>query len=200
MPISLIIDTETSGKADHKAPATSRLQPALLQLGAELVRGGRVMASINLLINPGPEVDIPDEVVNLHGISRAVVEKFGVTPIVAVGMFHNMAKKADRLVAHSMDFDLLIMEICYHRVSRYANFLELNRIPRVCTMLSTKNVLKLPGKYKDYKWPSLEEAYKALVDPAGFADAHSAMADVRACRKILDYLEKNKLPLVGGKR
>lgn len=200
MPTSLIFDTETSGKADYKAPVISALQPYLMQLGAELVRNGKVMASINLLVNPGPEVVISEEVIGVHGITREMVDKFGVTPIVAVGMFHNLAKRADRFVAHNIDFDLLIMEIMYHRVERIGHFSELKRVPRVCTMMSTMNVLKLPGRFRDYKWPSLAEAYKTLVDPNGFEKAHSAMADVQACRRVLNVLEQKGLPLIGGKR
>ena len=66
-------------------------------------------------------------------------------------------------------------------------------------MLSSMPVLKLPGRYGNYKWPKLEEAYKFLVDPAGFEDAHDALVDVKACAAVLDALEEMGAPLVAGR-
>ena len=63
-------------------------------------------------------------------------------------------------------------------------------------MESLTDVMKLRGKIPGkYKWPNLAEAYAAYVDPAGFTDAHDAMADVQACARVLHAIEDNAIPL-----
>jgi DNA polymerase III subunit epsilon len=39
----------------------------------------------------------------------------------------------------------------------------------------------LPGRYGDFKYPNLTELHRTLFQKA-FADAHDALADVRACK------------------
>jgi hypothetical protein len=53
--------------------------------------------------------------------------------------------------------------------------------------------LKLPNSRGGYKWPTLDEAYRVLVDPSGFKDAHDAMADTRACRGVYYALRARNL-------
>jgi DNA polymerase III subunit epsilon len=195
--ISLIFDTETSDRVNFKAPAISDLQPHLLQLGAELVDGQLTRASVALIIAPGPQVQIPDEVVGVHGLSREVVDRYGVPPVVAVGLFHNLTKLADRLVCHNTIFDLAVMEAAYHRVGRHEVFGEVRAMPWACTMRSSVEICKVPPfRYGSYKWPSLEEAYKILVDKDGFEGAHDALGDVRATKAILFKLEDMGIELV----
>jgi DNA polymerase III epsilon subunit-like protein len=50
-------------------------------------------------------------------------------------------------------------------------------------MQHTTNVLKIPGRYGDFKWPKLEEAYKHYYGEI-FSGAHDALVDVRACRDV----------------
>ena len=57
-----------------------------------------------------------------------------------------------------------------------------------CTMRIATNVLKIPGP-RGFKWPTLQEAYKRLVDPAGFEGAHDAITDVKACAAVFYALE-----------
>ena len=53
-------------------------------------------------------------------------------------------------------------------------------------MMSLVDELKIPGRFgKQYKWPSLDESYRALVNPEGFTGAHDAMVDVMACAEVL---------------
>jgi hypothetical protein len=56
----------------------------------------------------------------------------------------------------------------------------LGALPTFCTMLSSVEVCRLPGRYGDYKWPRLAELHQHLFG-ADFAGAHDAAADVMAC-------------------
>lgn len=190
--LTLVFDTETTGKADFKAAQANRLhcQPYIVQLGAILYLERQVVAEVNMLIDPtfkGERMPIPPGASEVHGVSDAMVEAAGFDHKIAVPLFNQMLRKADRLVAHNMQFDLLMARAMFTRIA--ASHDTLLGVPKVCTMLSAKPVLKLPGKYGDYKWPSLDEAYRHLVDADGFEGAHDAMVDVRAAAAVLFALE-----------
>lgn len=186
----LVFDTETTGIVNFKNK-DYRVQPYLVQLAAQLIEDDRVVAEINLITIPehnGVRFPVPPVVEAIHGISDALIDRVGFSYKVAIPMFHNMLRRADRLVAHNMAFDFAIMKAAYSRINGPQD--RLLQIPKICTMLTAKPVLKLPGKY-GYKWPSLDASYRFLVDPDGFDDAHDAMADTRACAAILKALENN---------
>ena len=109
-------------------------------------------------------------------------------------MFNQILRRAHRLVAHNMAFDAPRMTDQYRRLGVVSELFE--SIPKFCTMESLTDVMKLPAKFPGkYKWPNLAEAYAAYVDPAGFTDAHDAMADVQACARVLHAIEDNAFPL-----
>lgn len=197
---TLYIDTETTGKPVKRAGFDHPGQPHLVQLAAILAVGDRVVGAFNMIVKPPDGVSIPQEVVDVHGIDDETAAKFGVSLNMAVSVFANVAAIADRLVAHSIDFDRTIMGAAFARMGRATPWMKL---PAVCTMRSGAHVFKEPSRWPKpddpYAWPSLDKTYRRLVDEAGFEGAHDAMADVRACFKIMRALEDGGHLLVGGK-
>jgi len=51
---------------------------------------------------------------------------------------------------------------------------------------------RIPGKFKDFKWPKLIESYQFLFNES-FDGAHDALADVRACARVHRHLIENNL-------
>jgi len=145
-------------------------------------------------------VPIEDKAAEVHGITQQEIDSFGLSMKAAAGLFINFLNKADRIVGHNIDFDIVITEAMMIRSVTNYDLAVYREKPRVCTMLSSKDICRLPGKYRDFKWPKLEEAYRMLVDPAGFSGAHDALQDVIACWRLLQKLEENGVPLVRGKR
>jgi DNA polymerase III epsilon subunit-like protein len=188
--ISLIFDTETTGKVQYDIPYGESGQPHLVELAFELYdqERDRVMAEADVLVNPG--VEIPSNVVRVHGITTEIASRFGVRPLVAAALFSNFMNLADRFVCHNVKFDIAMMMVEYTRLGKPISPILEKR--SYCTMNNSTNALKLEYKSKDFKWPTLEEAYKGLVDPKGFSGMHQAINDVRATRKILMALEKRK--------
>lgn len=197
---TLIFDTETTGKADHKSKQWEH-QPHPVSLACELFHEGESKGLISVMINAG--VEIPTEASNIHKITNEHIQRYGVSMRYAIGGFVSMLMQADRIVAHNIDFDIIVMEAAIYRTlqgEKQQELLSLFRaLPRICTMRSSTDILKLPGKY-GYKWPTLEEAYKALVNEHGFEEAHTALGDIRACKAVLDSLELQGAKLVGGLR
>ena len=58
-----------------------------------------------------------------------------------------------------------------------------------CTMKSSTNLCRLPGRYGNFKWPKLTELYKFLFNEE-MEGAHDAMVDVRATRKCYYRLKE----------
>ncbi|MCK4640627.1 MAG: 3'-5' exonuclease [Candidatus Marinimicrobia bacterium] len=183
---SLIIDTETTGFPHWKSELDDPKQPGLLELAFQLYchEQKETITSFSSLIDC--KISIPDDVIEIHGISKEMVAQYGMPEKLALQLFDDVIQRADRIVAHNLNFDRRIMKIAFCRVGMECE--KLNEIDKLCTMLKSTPMLKLPGK-SGYKWPKLEEAYKILVDKDGFEKAHRASYDVEACREIMLAIE-----------
>lgn len=185
MHIDLVFDTETTGKTDFNKPPNDDSHADLVQLCAKLERGEEVLGKINFIIKPQKPVEPGAE--KTHGITKDLIEQFSVPRRLALAAFNHLAKSATRLVAHNLQFDLLIIRAAYSREGADSSILQTK--DQFCTMRTATNVCKISGP-RGYKWPTLQEAYRHLVDPAGFSGAHNAEIDVEACSRVKKALEK----------
>lgn len=194
--VTLFFDTETTGLVNPKLPHDE--QPHPVQLCCELVdENKRTMNVISVIVNPG--IPSHPKALEKHGITDEMTKQYGLSIKAATGLFLNFINRCDRLVAHNIDFDIIVTEAMIYRSGVNFDLNKYRSIPRVCTMKSATDVCRLPGKY-GHKWPKLSEAYEHLVDPAGFSGAHDALADVRACKAVLYALEQQNLTLLPGSR
>lgn len=185
MTPTLFFDTETTGLPDWKVPSDSDHQPHLVQLAAILADADtrREIGSLDLIIKPDGW-EIPDEVAEIHGITTDHAKAVGVDESLAVSMFLDLWNGAGR-VAHNRTFDQRIIRIATKRyfdeatIERWADKDAFDD-----TMLIAKPIMELPPKGK-YGWkaPKLSEAYEHFIGKP-LADAHSAMADTRACMEL----------------
>lgn len=185
----LVFDTETTGLWKFKLPPDNPTQPEAVQIAAKLVNDvdGRILGQINFIIKAGSECE--PQAAAIHGITNELVEQAGVARRVAIASFHNLLKAAEKTVAHNWDFDSKIIRRSYFLENSSSEIFD--KMPGFCTMKSSTELCKLPGKFAGkYKWPSLQEAYKLLVDPAGFDGAHDAMVDVDACLQVYLHLRE----------
>lgn len=182
----LYYDTETTGTYDFKLPPEHESQPDMVQLGLLLQDDCREIAKVSMLVVPGKDVSPGAEAV--HGISSAYAKQFGVHPLVALWTFHALALRADTLVAYNNQFDDGILRRAYSQFTSM-NYTDVDKITHRCCMKAATPLCKLPGgRNGQYKWPKLEEAYKILVDPAGFDGAHDALADVMATAAVWEKI------------
>ena len=190
----LFFDTETTGFPKDKLPSDDPEQPHIVQLAAILDdENGNIKASMNIIINAdcGP---VPEKAYNVHKISEAIYKEFGISYLVALAPFNSLVQCTDVIVAHNTDFDLKILKIAYARLGKLEQFTsKIQSKPQFCTMLATTDIVKIPNPRGrgGYKWPKLDEAYRVLVNPSGFAGAHDAFEDVKACREVFYSLEEN---------
>ena len=188
---TLIFDTETTGMWNFKADLADPDQPRPVQISALLYADSIEVAGINLLINC--QVPSHPKALEVHRKTPELLRTCGLEELTALAIFNNFARRADRIVAHNIEFDKRIVQGMALRNNLTHNALE--STPLFCTMKTSTDVLRIPGRFGGFKWPKLIEAYKELVDPAGFADAHDALADTRACAAILFALEDQGIML-----
>jgi DNA polymerase-3 subunit epsilon len=188
--IALIFDTETSDRVDFKLPAEDPRQPNLVQLGMMLVDTSdwKCLMKIALLINDVPSISPGAQ--NVHGISVQDCQKYGVSRDIALQLFANACLNADVLVAHNLSFDRAIMETALHRNGSGEQHMDsMSQLQHICTMNSSTEVLKLPGKYGNRsKWPSLQESYSHFSVDDGKSSiiegSHDALVDTEACLAV----------------
>lgn len=186
---TLVFDTETNGKRPKRAQLAD--EPAITQIAAMLFLGRRPVAHLSCFVEPlnfnGTPATIPTEQFFIDsGITQETVDAVGRKLKTGLAEFNQMVKSADRIIAHNIQFDDPITRSNYCRVA--APQRDYWDTPKFCTMKTLEPVLKLPGKY-GFKFPTLDESYRALVDPMGFEGAHDAMVDVQACAEVLWAIE-----------
>lgn len=191
----LFFDTETTGFFQDKLPVDDPLQPYIVQLGAQLCDdGGSVVAGFSLVVDPGISsgVFIPDHVSKVHGITDEHAAKFGVSAEFALNAFTHLYQRADLIVAHNMKFDRGVMEAAISR--HYKKVMPLRK-SLFCTMEAASPITNLPptdrmkaAGFTKPKPPKLEECIRHFFNE-DLVDAHDAMADVVACRRVYFHLK-----------
>jgi DNA polymerase III epsilon subunit-like protein len=175
----LFFDTETTDLPNYKSPAGPH-QPHVVQLAAVLVEGSSERSLVTLVRPEG--WTIHPKAQDTHGITLERAQAEGVPIAQAVEQFDELLAAADLAVAHNVRFDRLLMDSEYSRLDRRADWPA-----TFCTMVAATDIVRLPGNYGKYKWPSLEEAFRHFYHRAP-AGAHDALADVRTCMAIFEEL------------
>lgn len=180
----LFYDTETTGKSDFKLGVHID-QPRIVQIAAVLCGdSGDPFAMFSSMVYP-EGYEIPKESTAIHKITTEKASQYGLMIGGVFSLMSGLARRADIIVAHNIDFDDLIMKSEALRQGKEWNYDS----KLFCTMKATTPICKIPGRYRDFKWPSLLEAHTHLLGE-GFDGAHSAMADVEACARVYFALRK----------
>ena len=180
---ALIFDTETTDMVKWKLPPEHASQPDLIQLGMVLVdtNDWSVRARHSMLVRLARGVTIEPGARDAHGISEADCARFGVVALVACSLFNQLCMQADAIVAHNMSFDRSIMSTALYRLGNKPNRMDGKRM--ICTKEESTDILKLPGKFDSYKWPTLAEAYHHFTGK-NIVGAHDALVDTEACLAV----------------
>ena len=198
MNLALFYDTETTGLPDFKAPSEAAHQPHIVQLAALLVDldTRQTIQSMDVIVRPHGWT-IPDEVAAVHGITTEHAADVGIPERLAVEMFMDLWSNRNR-VAHNEQFDARILRIALMR--HQGNIFHSpsgKSVPDIwkegraeCTARMATPICALPPTDKmkavgrfHHKTPNLGEAYRHFTGN-DLQNAHSAMADVLACRDV----------------
>ena len=186
----LFFDTETTGlPRDWRAPVSDTDNwPRLVQLAWLLYdENGQEAGGNNLIVKPEGFI-IPDEASAVHGITTERAKSEGILLREALDKFGEALDMAKILVAHNISFDEKIMGAQFVRKNIKNNLFDL---PRICTMEKSTDYCQIENE-RGYKWPKLVELHQKLFNE-DFANAHDALADVRACARCFFELIERKI-------
>lgn len=183
----LFFDTETTGvPRNYTAPMTDLENwPRMIQLSfIHCLENGDEITRFNALIKPDGWTMPTGEFWKQHGFTHEKNMREGVAIKDAMELFIDRVNFTDVMVAHNMNFDYNIIGAEMVRLNMRAT----KRPAKICTMLSTVDFCKLPGRY-GFKWPKLEELHKILFNET-FDGAHDAMVDNAALKRCFFELVK----------
>ena len=191
---TLVFDTETTG-----LPEKGKALPSIVQIAAILYIDKRPVGHFSAFTIPLSDmasvIKMPEnEFMKNAGLTQDVIDAVGLDTRTAMAAFNQLVRKSDRIVAHNLAFDNAVVMAAYKRVGAKLDIYK--EVPKFCTMQTLTPIMKLPGKIKGkFKWPRLDEAYKAYVSPEGFEGAHDAMVDVTATAELLRAIEEKQIKL-----
>ena len=186
----IVIDCETTGlPRNWKAPLSDvQKWPRLVQIAwSRMDRDLQKVDEAAFLVRP-EGFAIPAEAQRVHRISteRALLE--GKPLQKALVDFGEAVRLSEVVVAHNLRFDENVISAEYLRLGLNPPF-ETKK--RICTMLGTTQLCRIPGPY-GYKWPSLSELHHSLFG-TDIEEAHDAGADVTACANCCFELKRKGL-------
>ena len=193
----LFFDTETTGFFQDKLPVDHPDQPYIVQLAAQLCdEAGAPVAGFSFIVDPGiGEISIPERASAVHGITDEKAVEFGVSAEFALSAFTHLYQRADLVCAHNIKFDRGVIEAA---ISRHYHKVMPLRKPLFCTMEAATPILNLPptgrmiaAGFDKPKPPKVEECIRHFFDE-DLKDAHDAMVDVIACRRVYFHLASLK--------
>lgn len=179
----LIYDTETTDLPGEEARIVQFACHVMI-LDPENPSSHFCASEFSTLVRTG--VPSKERAFETHKISLEMGEH-GVPEKAIAAYFARQVELADYVVAHNLSFDDDFM-----RRACLRNGINIPDHKKVCTMKKTSPILKIPatarmkqfGRAGQFKSPSLEEAHIFFFG-YGIPDAHDALVDVRACKKIL---------------
>ena len=188
--IVTIFDTETTGLI----PRRTILQKETLDKYPNVVQFSylkydtetrKILKVVDRIIRLDPAIQISQESVKFHKITREISTEQGVDIAEVLKEFFDDVLDSDLLAAHNYEFDWVMIQAECMR-----NNIEIPHIPteRYCTMKETAAFCKIPSQFKklndEYKWPTLFELYLKLFNEVP-ENLHNSLYDVYATLRCL---------------
>jgi len=201
--IMLIIcfDTETTGLPERNISIYETDKwPYIVQLSFMVfdTEKKEVVQEYDEIIKIRNGVDLTPKSVEIHGITREIIETRGVPISDALLAFKNALNTSDCCIGHNLSFDkrLLIVETIRNKGfdCNDDSIVQLRFGKEYCTMQNSIDVCKIARLRKNgstyYKYPTLLELHKHLfhIEPH---NAHDSKVDVLICLRCYCQLAFN---------
>lgn len=190
-----VFDTETNGLPPRTARGVTLTDeelantwPHIVQISGILIdtKEHKIANQFDLIINIPDHVPLPDECVDIHGITREICASKGVNIKDALITFIECLEHAHVIVGHNLQFDKTLIQVELHRNGYHNVFNEKPKI-EYCTMKYGDKItnLTMTSKFSGKpikKSPKLIELYDCLFGekPSGL---HNSLIDVFACAR-----------------
>lgn len=191
----LVIDTETTGLPKGRGVTSESYEKwngsRLVQIAWELFNPSKLCVDKQSYIVIPNGFEIPEVVVNIHGISTERATEEGIPLENVIKLLHTLIKYNPIIVAHNMQFD---NDIILAELYRALNTNSLPSIQDILPELITlwieceKHCTMLMGTLPGQKWPKLVALYERCFNRLPSGEMHRADNDTRACAEIYFHL------------
>ena len=190
----LCFDTETTGlpQGRHISIYETEKWPHIVQLSFMVydTEKKEVVQEYDEIVKIAESVELTPKSVEIHGITRDVIEKRGIPIEKALYAFKCALRTSDCSIGHNLSFDkrLLIVESIRNKGfdANDNSVVQLRFNKEFCTMLNSVDVCKIKMLRKDgsgsfyYKYPTLLELHEHLFQTKPH-NAHDSKVDVIVC-------------------
>lgn len=206
--IILVFDTETTGLPEGRNPSIKETKkwPHMIQLSYIMydTKKNKILECVDEIVKLPSDVNISEESITLHGISRDISNTKGKSVVYILNQFNKCLKTADKVVGHNISFDkrIIMVESIRNRMSQYFTK-DGVRKPEYCTMKCSVDLCKIEavgrGGEKYFKYPNLGELYKKLFNTT-VKNVHNSMIDIILCLRCYCKMEyRNDIKEIGCK-
>jgi DNA polymerase-3 subunit epsilon len=190
MNLIFVYDTETSGLPNYSEPSESPDQPHIVEISVVVIDVDTRMAlkEISHIVKPDGWV-IPQEVIDIHGITNEMAEAEGIPEEEAIQAFFDLWGYACDLdpevkrTGFSETFDRRMIRIATKRIPRLFKYEgpwhDLEKDRSYCCMHKSKQLVGALSDKGKVKNPKLGEAFEHFAGKP-MENAHRAMPDVLA--------------------
>ena len=200
----LCFDTETTGlpQGRHISIYETEKWPHIVQLSFMVydTEKKEVVQEYDEIIKIAENVELTPKSVEIHGITRDVIEKRGIPIEKALYAFKCALRTSDCSIGHNLSFDkrLLIVESIRNKGfdANDNSVVQFRFNKEFCTMLNSVDVCKIKMFRKDgsgsfyYKYPTLLELHEHLFQTKPH-NAHDSKVDVIVCLRCYCKLALN---------
>ena len=198
----ICFDTETTGLPEgrHISIYETDKWPHIVQLSFMIydTEKKEVVEEYDEIIKIGQEIELTPKSVEIHGITREIIEQRGIPIGDALRAFKRALHNSDCSIGHNLSFDkrLLIVEAIRNKGfdSNDNSNVQLHFGKEFCTMLNSVDVCKIKMLRKDgtnyHKYPTLLELHQYLFQIKPH-NAHNSKVDVLICLRCYCKLAFN---------
>lgn len=200
----LVFDTETTGLPSNNYEAQKgkwyNFWGHIVQLSWILydTETNSIIQQEDKIIKLDENIELPESSVNIHGITREIMNIKGNKLMESIELFINSLEICDMIMGHNVNFDINMVRAEMIR-SGAIDYFKLLNVPIVCTMKKYRKYCKIlttskitGNKY--YKYPKLMELHKKVFGNIP-NNLHNALIDVIACLRCYMKIEYNKVIL-----
>jgi DNA polymerase III epsilon subunit-like protein len=197
----IFFDVETTGLPKHWTLSLDTIDsmPYIVQMSWIVYQGGE-MREEDYIIKVPEGVVIKEESIKIHKITNEISKTKGIDIRVVLAKFIKDMEGAEKIVAHNLKFDKLLVRT---EASRNGMYREVMRVFRIvmpyCTMYNGIALCKLPKRISQrktiFKYPKLIELYTHLFgeDIPDNVIMHNSLYDCRiGLRCYLEMTEKSQ--------
>lgn len=179
------LDFETTNLPVRDAQSNDPRQPYAASVAAILDDDeGKMRGMFYSLIQLPEGVEFSPEAAAVNGLTPEICRRWGRPLQEVMAALDSLADKAEVIVAFSHHFDMKFLKIgCARILGGDVMRTRFESKRKFCTMEASARHIKGPKE----RFIKLDLAYKYFF-PEGFANAHNALADANASRKIYHQL------------